>query len=95
MTYIIESQHTKEECLNSLDKLDQSSSSVLDNCYFACSSGRHEAFCVVDASSESDAKRMFAGLERCNVIPVEKYSSDQIRSFHEGETGSGRESQTM
>ncbi len=95
MTYLIEQEHTKEECLKALDQMNESPK-MLENCYFGCSAGQHEGFCFVDASSESEVQNMLPTgfLSHARIMQVEKFSPEQIRSFHQSGSGSqyGKES---
>jgi hypothetical protein len=86
MSYLIENDHTKEECLNALDEISHRSPQMLDSCYFTCSTGKHHGVCFVEAKSESEACDMIPSPLRGNsrVTPVEKYTPEQIRSFHQG-----------
>ena len=90
MNYLIEQEHTKDECLNSLDEIALRSPQLLDSCYFTCSTGQHHGFCFVEASAESEARDMIPTQLRSKsrVVPVDKYSPEQIRSFHQSGSGS-------
>ncbi len=97
--YLVEQEHTSEQCMKALDQFEQSSPEMLDRCYFGCGSGDHTAFCFVESTAKSEAEKFcssdFGG--DCRVIPVEQYSAEKIRSFHGGsqETTYGQESHTM
>ncbi len=82
--YLIESPHTKEECLQTLDEMMAKGSDTLNRFYFGCDAGDHTAYAIVDASSESVARAMVPSFveHKVRVRPVGQYTPDQIRSFH-------------
>ena len=81
MTYLIESSHSKEDCLKALD---ETRDELLKDSYFACSSGMHSGWAVVSVPNEAVARDMVPSFIRskARVTPVAQYSRDQIRSFH-------------
>ncbi len=83
--YIIESEHTPDQCLKALDELSAKGRDVLDKFEFACESGQHKAWATVDAKSESEVRRMMPEslMKGAKIVPVEKYTPEQIRSFHQ------------
>lgn len=85
MTYLIEGEHTKEECLRSLDELSETSPQLLDKSYLGCMSGEHKSYAFVEASSESEIHDMIpAGLRgKTRVVKVDRFTPEQIRSFHQ------------
>ncbi len=85
MTYLIEIPHNEEECLRALDEQLAMGSDVLDRFYFGCMSGDHTGYAIVEAGSESDARRLIPGflLDKSLITELSKFTPDMIRSFHE------------
>ena len=81
--YLIESHHTKEECLRELDAL-ASTPDVLKEFNWACGSGDHTGYGIVEARSESEARQVVPEFVRskAEVIPVSKMTPETIRSLH-------------
>ncbi|MBI2842605.1 MAG: hypothetical protein HYX78_04320 [Armatimonadetes bacterium] len=82
--YLIESPHTKEECLKALDEVVEKEPELLDKYEFACMSGEHTGWVTVEANDTEEAKRKVPEFIRgkARVIPVEKLTREQIESFH-------------
>ena len=85
MTYLIEQEHTKEECLHALDELSESSPRLLESSYLGCMSGEHKGYAFIEASSESEAIGMLPSDLRgkARATKVDQFTPDQIRSFHQ------------
>lgn len=81
--YLIESHHTKEECLRELDAL-ATTPEVLERFSWACASGDHTGYGLVEARSEDEARGLVPDFVRskAEVIPVAKMTPDNIRSLH-------------
>jgi hypothetical protein len=85
MNYVIEQEHTKEECLQALDQLAESSPRLLDSCYLGCKTGEHKAYCIVEAVNDSEVREMVPSTLRgkSHFIKVDRFTPEQIRSFHQ------------
>jgi hypothetical protein len=85
VTYLIESPHTKEECLQALDDVLARGPEFLSKFEWGCMSGDHTGWAVVEAESESAARSLVPALVRskARVIEVGKFTPEQIKSFHE------------
>jgi hypothetical protein len=83
--YLIESPHTKEECLRALDETLAKGPEVLDRFEYGCSAGDHRGWATVEAKTESQARELVPSFLRAKarVVPVSKYTPEQIRSYHE------------
>jgi hypothetical protein len=88
MTYLIESPHTKDECLQALDDALARGPGFLAKFDWGCMSGDHTGWAVVEAGSETAARTMVPALVRgkARVVEVSKITPGQIKSFH----GTGR-----
>lgn len=85
MTYIVESRHTPEECLKSLDTVLDRSPQLLDKFEWGCNTGEHIGWAFIEGNSETDVRNMVPPplLDKTRIVEVSKYSADEIRSFHE------------
>lgn len=83
--YLIESPHTKEECLRALDEILVRGPGALAKYDFGCMSGDHTGYVIVEAGSESEAKEsvptFLRGKARC--VKLDKFTPEQIKSFHQ------------
>jgi hypothetical protein len=84
MTYLIESPHTKEECLQALDEVSARGPRLLAQFDWGCMAGQHVGWATVEAGSESEARNMVAPIVRnkAHITPVSKFTAAQIESFH-------------
>jgi hypothetical protein len=82
--YIIESPHTKEECLRALDEELEKGKDILGKFDFGCRAGDHTAYAVVDANSKNDALKLVPTFlqNKARVVEVDKITPEMIRSFH-------------
>ena len=85
MTYLIESPHTKEECLQALDDVLARGPEFLTKFEWGCMSGDHTAWAVVEAPNETAARTMVPVLVRnkARIVEVGKITPEQIKSFHQ------------
>jgi len=83
--YLIESPHTKEECLRALDEILDEGADVLDRFEFGCAAGDHRGWATINAKNEQAAREMVPGFLRskARVVPVGKVTPEQIRSYHQ------------
>lgn len=82
--YIVESSHTKEECLKALDEILAEGPAVLNKFDWGCQAGDHTGYALVDAEAEAEVRNMIPGFLRnkARVVKVGKFTPEQIRSFH-------------
>ena len=85
MTYLIESPHTKEECLQALDEVSARGPRLLAQFDWGCMAGQHVGWATVNAGSESEARNMVPSVvrDKARIVAVNKFTPDQIESFHE------------
>lgn len=83
--YLIESPHTVGECLRALDEILGRDPGLLAKYDFACMSGEHTGYLIVEAGSESEARENVPSFLRGNarVIKLDKFTPEQIKSFHQ------------
>jgi len=82
--YIVESPHTKDECLRALDEVLAEGPAVLNKFDWGCKTGDHTGYAVVDAENETTVRNMIPSFLRtkARVVKVGKFTPEQIRSFH-------------
>jgi hypothetical protein len=81
--YLVESHHTKEECLRELDAFS-TKPELLEKFSWACGSGDHTGYGVIEAKSEQDARSVVPEFVRskAEVKPVARMTPETIRSLH-------------
>lgn len=84
MKYLLETPHTKDECLRELDEVMAKGKDTLNKFYWGCSKGDHTGYAIVDAKSESDVKNMIPDFIRgkAKIVELAQFTPDQIRSLH-------------
>jgi hypothetical protein len=84
MTYLIESSHSKEECLQALDDVLARGPGFLSKFDWGCMTVDHTGWAVVEAPNDTAARSMVPAVVRgkARVVEVTKFTPDQIRSFH-------------
>jgi hypothetical protein len=86
-TYLVISPHTPENCLATLDaiKAGTSGTEELARWEWGCMSGDHTGYMMVTAPSPGDALKHVPEAERgqAKVIALNKFTAEQIRTFHE------------
>jgi hypothetical protein len=84
MKYLVESPHTKEECLKELDGIAAKGSDVLGKFSWACMSGEHTGYAILEAKDEAEARSVVPeGVRgRARVHPVETFTPKDVERFH-------------
>ena len=82
--YLIESPHTKEECLRALDEQLAKGPEVLNQFYYGCKAGDHTAYGLVDVRDEKEARSLVPGflLNKARIVEVGIFTPEVIKSFH-------------
>lgn len=82
--YLLESPHTKDECLRELDEIMKEGTEVLNKFYWGCAKGDHTGYALVDADAESQALNIVPNFIRnkAKAIEVAQLTPEQIKSFH-------------
>ncbi|MDP2269891.1 MAG: hypothetical protein Q8N23_18840 [Archangium sp.] len=83
--FMIESPHTKEECLHALDETLAAGPGVLAKYEFGCTKGDHTGYALVSVETEREARLMVPEFlrEKAKVIEVAPYTPEEIRAFHQ------------
>jgi hypothetical protein len=81
---MIESPHTKEECLRALDEELAKGSDILGKFEFGCKAGDHTAYAIVDVNSKNDALNLVPTFLQgeARIVEVGKITPEMIKSFH-------------
>lgn len=84
MKYLLETPHTKQECLREMNEVLAEGQDVLNKFYWGCNSGDHTGYAIVDAQSENEAKRFVPGFFRnkARAIGISQMTPEKIRSLH-------------
>ena len=84
MRYLVESSHTKEQCLRALDELLAKGPDLLNRFDFGCGSGVHTGWAVLEGRSESEVRDLLPTTirDQAHIVEVGKFTPEQIRSFH-------------
>lgn len=78
--YVIESEHSEDECAQTMEELLEKGKDVLSKFVFACKSGEHIGWAYVDAINEIDALEIVPEFIRdmACVHEVEKVTPEQL-----------------
>lgn len=84
MKYLVESPHTKEECLRELDGIAAKGSDVLGKFNWACRSGEHTGYAILEAKDEADARSVVPEIVRgkARVHPVDTFTPREVERLH-------------
>ncbi|MCC6502588.1 MAG: hypothetical protein IT362_05560 [Deltaproteobacteria bacterium] len=84
MKYLIQSPHTKQECLRELDEISAKGQKALGQFFWGCGQGDHTGYTIVDAKTEGEAKALVPDFirEKAKIVELIQFSPEQIRSMH-------------
>ncbi len=82
--FMIETPHTKEECVRALDELVDAGPEVLAKYEFGCAKGDHTGYALVQAENAAEARKLVPHLlqSKAKVVPVERLTADMVMGFH-------------
>ncbi|HTJ84912.1 MAG TPA: hypothetical protein VL400_24510 [Polyangiaceae bacterium] len=82
--FLIESPHTKEQCLHALDEVLAEGKEVLARYRFGCAAGDHTGYVMVDAENERAAREIVPVDLRsaARVIPLREFTPAEIAQYH-------------
>jgi hypothetical protein len=83
--FVIQAEHTPEDCVKVLDAILRAGAHYLTNTDWGCEDGVHTAWIIVEAESHQEARLMVPPVlrNRALLVALNKFSPDQIRAFHE------------
>lgn len=82
--YLIETPHTKEECLRALDEQLAKGPEILKQFNYGCMAGDHTGYALVDVGDEKEARNLVPTflLNKARIIEVGIFTPEVIRSLH-------------
>jgi len=83
--YLVETPHSKEECLRAMDEVRDMGPDVLEQWSWGCKYGDHTGYAMVDADSESEAREYVppSMRDRAKMHKLDKLTPEQVESFHQ------------
>jgi hypothetical protein len=84
MWYMIETPHTKEECLRALDEQLAKGPEILNKFYYGCKAGDHTGYAIVESKSDIDARKLVPGflVSKARIVEVGLFTPEVIKSLH-------------
>ena len=84
MKYLIQSPHTKLECLRELDEISAKGQKSLEQFFWGCGQGDHTGYAIVDAKSAGEARGLVPEFirEKARIIELVQFTPEQIKSLH-------------
>lgn len=84
LRYIVESPHTKEECLRALDEQLAKGPDILKKFNYGCKAGDHTGYAIVDVKNDMEARSLVPGflLNKARIVEVDIFTPEVIRSLH-------------
>ena len=85
MTFLVETPHTKEECLAVLDGQLALGPDVLKKTFYGCAKGDdHTGYAIVDVKDEAEARKIVPGIlaKKARIIEVGQFTPEMIKKFH-------------
>ncbi len=84
MKYMIETPHTKEECLKALDEQLAKGPEILKKFNYGCKAGDHTGYAIVDVKNEMEARNLVPGflLNKSRIVEVDVFTPEVIKSLH-------------
>jgi len=83
--FIVESPHTKAECLKTLDEVNAKGPEYLSKFSWGCMTGNHTGYAEFEAKDEKEARENLppSVQSKAKVVEVSQFTPQQIKSFHE------------
>lgn len=84
MKYLIQSPHTKQECLRELDEISAKGQKTLGQFFWGCGQGDHTGYAIVDVRSAGEARALVPEFirEKARIIELVQFTPEQIKSLH-------------
>jgi hypothetical protein len=82
--YMIETPHSAEKCNTALYEISVKDPNLFEKFDWGCTAGVHTGWIVVEAGSESEVRnKLPSSLQSdARVVELNKFTTDQIKSFH-------------
>jgi hypothetical protein len=84
MKYMIETPHTKEECLQALDEQLAKGPETLKTTFYGCKAGDHTGYALVDVRNEKEARELVPSflIGKARIFEVDTFTPEMIKAFH-------------
>jgi hypothetical protein len=84
--YYVQTTHTPEQCLKTLDDMKGKGDAFLSKFEFGCMSGDHTGYAFLTGKSEEDVRQMLPkdAQATAKIQKVDKFTPDQIDKLHKG-----------
>jgi hypothetical protein len=84
MTYLVQTPHTKEECLKALDEQLATGPDILKKVYYGCKTGDHTGYAIVEVKDEGEARKFVPSFlqNKARIVEVGIITPEMIRSLH-------------
>jgi len=82
-SYLIESPHTPDECLRTLDQV--LAAGYLTHFQWACPSGQHTGYLMLEAANKAEALMAVPSVVRskARVVELMQFNSQQVKAMHD------------
>ena len=82
--YYVQTTHTPEQCLKTLDDMKGKGDAFLSKFEFGCMSGDHTAYAFLTGKSEEDVRQMLPkdSQATAKIQKVDKFTPEQIEKLH-------------
>lgn len=82
--YMVTSPHTPQECMQALDQIASQGQQALSQWKWACKSGNHTAYGIIQADTPEQALKMVPEniRSKARIEKVDEFTVDQIRDMH-------------
>ncbi len=90
--YLIELIHKPEECIKSVEEIKEEEQDYLDRFYCGCDSGDHRCWAFIEASSDSEARRLIPRTiyNNVHVAEVKQLSPEFIQQHTRSKSPVGK-----
>jgi hypothetical protein len=80
--YMVQFKHNPEDCLNTLNRINDKDAKLLDKIEWSCISGDHTGYMVVNASSEQEALRGIPDYLNAKAYKIAMFTPKKIEELH-------------
>ena len=82
-SFLIESPHTPDECLKTLDQV--LAAGYLTHFQWGCPSGQHTGYAILEAASKAEALMSVPALVRgkARVVELMQFNSQHVKAMHD------------
>ena len=83
-TYLVQSPHTKEECLAAIEGVAEKGEEILAKFGWGCNIGDHTGYAIVDVKDKSEAQKLVPEIVRskASFTKLDKLTTEQLKAYH-------------